>query len=435
LLLGFLGWLTFKTIRPPEKNRNAASRSANRSGVEQQSTIPEPTWRRRFGASASQSPETIVAAKLSVFARKRLEWIRRKSLREGKDVPRQVEEFFEALQRGDWSEIDERFSALSKRSARYDGSEHSADLDPFWPAVLEAFGAAEQVHLWPAEKLLEYGETVLGSLRPGMVYVGGTDAGRFIPTLLNETGEGEQHVVLTQNALADSRYLDYARSLFGDRLTLPTDDDSQKIFDEYVADARKRLDHDQQLPNEPPQIKPGELVEIQDGKTLVSGQVAVMAINEQLLQWILDQNPDATFAVEESSPLPSTYKAAIPLGPIMEIRAAETFDQPHATATSAYWREVAQHLADSPASEAAADLKAYSHLAVSQAHLLASHDFVEEADATYRLAAEIFPLNEAALGYASFLARSGRLDEAQKIISNFRAKAADQSRGDQPESH
>ena len=51
---------------------------------------------------------------------------------------------------------------------------------------------AECAHDWPAQKLLDYGDATLGSLRPGMVYVGGTDPGRGIPTLLNETGDGAQ---------------------------------------------------------------------------------------------------------------------------------------------------------------------------------------------------------------------------------------------------
>ena len=52
-----------------------------------------------------------------------------------------------------------------------------------WQAVHETYGVAEVAHDWPAQKLLDYGQAVLDSLRPGMVYVGGTDAGRFIPTL------------------------------------------------------------------------------------------------------------------------------------------------------------------------------------------------------------------------------------------------------------
>ena len=48
----------------------------------------------------------------------------------------------------------------------------------------------------------------------------------------------------------------------------------------------------------------------------VSGQVAVMAINEQLLQTLLQKNPNATFALEETFPLKSLYASATNLGPI-----------------------------------------------------------------------------------------------------------------------
>jgi len=82
----------------------------------------------------------------------------------------------------------------------------------------------------PPEKLLDYGNAILESLRPGMVYVGGTDPGRWIPTLLNETSEGERHIVLTQNALADATYLDYVNFLYGDRLTALSSDDSKRAL-------------------------------------------------------------------------------------------------------------------------------------------------------------------------------------------------------------
>src|SRR5438094_626452 len=82
----------------------------------------------------------------------------------------------------------------------------------------EAREGDREAHKWPAQKLLDYGQTILGSLRPGMVYVGGTDPGCFIPTFLNETSEGERHVVMTQNALADGSYLDYLNFVYKDRM-------------------------------------------------------------------------------------------------------------------------------------------------------------------------------------------------------------------------
>src|SRR5213079_261931 len=107
-----------------------------------------------------------------------------------------------------------------------------------------------------AQKLLDYGEAVLGSLRPGMVYVGGTDPGRFIPTLLNETGDGERHVIVTQNGLAAGSYLDYLNFLYGDRLTTLTHEDSNRAFQDYLTDFQKRLAHDQQFPRNPSKSSP-----------------------------------------------------------------------------------------------------------------------------------------------------------------------------------
>jgi hypothetical protein len=40
---------------------------------------------------------------------------------------------------------------------------------------------------------------------PGMVYVGGDDNGRWVPELINDTSDGEHHIVITQNCLADGR--------------------------------------------------------------------------------------------------------------------------------------------------------------------------------------------------------------------------------------
>src|SRR6185436_7044830 len=116
-------------------------------------------------------------------------------------------------------------------------------------------------------------------------------------TFLNETADGERHITLTQNALADGSYLDYLSFLYGDRIKTLTQEDSQQAFQAYLMDAQKRLQHDQEFPNEPKQLRPGEDVRNTDGRVQVSGQVAVMAINEKLFQMLMEKNPDATFAM------------------------------------------------------------------------------------------------------------------------------------------
>jgi hypothetical protein len=238
-------------------------------------------------SSAGPAPDAreVVAGKVIRFAQDRLGLVQAMAEHYKVAVPQDVERFFAAAATGRWEELKALFESLKKLR---DSSEAHEEIKKLWPAILETFGVAEVAHYWPAQKLLDYGQDVLGSLRSGMVYVGGTDAGRFIPTLLNETSEGERRVVITQNALADGSYFDYLRFLYGDRMTLPTPEDSQRAFQDYTSDAQKRLAHDQQFPDEPKQVRPGEDIRSADSRVQVSGQVAVMAINERLFQMILD---------------------------------------------------------------------------------------------------------------------------------------------------
>lgn len=95
--------------------------------------------------------------------------------------------------------------------------------------------------------------------------------------------------------------------------------DSQQCFQEYLGDAQRRLHHDEQFPNEPRQIRPGEDVKIVENRVQVSGQVAVMAINGLLTKVMFDRNPTNEFFVEESFPLEWMYPHLTPFGIIMKI--------------------------------------------------------------------------------------------------------------------
>ena len=153
----------------------------------------------------SPTAEEIVATKLKRFSVKRRALVDALAKQNKIDVLPEVARFFDALDAGDWDEAHRLFKRL-----RDDLDGPSGDnLRKYWRAILEAYGAAEQVNMWPPQRLLDYGNGILDSLKPGMVYIGGTDPGCFICTMLNETTEGEQHLTLTQNALADQSYLEY----------------------------------------------------------------------------------------------------------------------------------------------------------------------------------------------------------------------------------
>jgi len=92
---------------------------------------------------------------------------------------------------------------------------------------------------------------------------------------------------------------------------IPSQEDSQKSFEEYTQDVGRRAQLNQ--------LHPGEDVHIENGRVQVSGQVAVMNINGLLCKVIFDNNPTNEFYVEESFPLDWMYPYETPFSVIMKI--------------------------------------------------------------------------------------------------------------------
>lgn len=403
-------------INPPGQATRTAveantAQSASRTGN-------TPTRLPQSNGPPSISAEQIVADKFTRFAAKRREIVHALASRAKVQVPDLVEAYFDAFEAGRRDEA----LALFKNLSNLHNSPTGSELRTFWRAIVEAQGAALQVQNWPAQRLLDYGNAVLGSLRPGMVYVGGTDPGCFIPLMLNETSDGEQHIMLTQNALADRSYLDYFSTLYGNQLTTLTSEDSERAFADYMADAQKRLVHDQTFPNESKQVQPGEDISIEEGKVQASGQVSVMLINERLLQRFTDLNPGLSFALEESFPFKSTYAQAAPLGPVMELGVASQNPLTPETAaeTVSFWQNTTdQLLADAETSHSTTALNAYSKMMVAQANLLLNHDFSSEAEQTFRLAEELVPGNpEVVFTYVQLLIKQNRFTDALRVTAD-----------------
>jgi tetratricopeptide (TPR) repeat protein len=128
---------------------------------------------------------------------------------------------------------------------------------------------------------------------------------------------------LNRRLLEEAYPDDVVKSLGGvypdTEISTDSPEDSQECFNEYILDAQRRLQHDTQNPNEPPQLKGGEDVHIDNGRVQVAGQVAVMSINGLLTKVMFDKNPLHEFYVEESFPLDWMYPYLTPFGVIMKI--------------------------------------------------------------------------------------------------------------------
>ena len=93
---------------------------------------------------------------------------------------------------------------------------------------------------------------------------------------------------------------------------IPSQEDSENCFRDYMDDAARRKQLNQLLP--------GEDVNIQsDGQVSVSGEVSVMMINGLLCKVIFDHNPTNDFYIEVSFPLQWMYPYETPAGIIMKI--------------------------------------------------------------------------------------------------------------------
>jgi hypothetical protein len=383
--------------------------------------------RSRSGSGSSIPPETVIAERASAFARTRRQVAEALARQQQVEVPAQVSRFFDAAEAGRWDEIKSLFNTLS---ADRESGRGTDSLDVLWPAVRDAYGVAEIAKAWPAQELLDYGEAVLSSLRPGMVYIAGSDAARFAPAVVGEAPGVDRPVILPQNSLAEANQLAYQKLLHGDRLSMLSLEDARSAFASFAEEAQRRA---LELRN---QTGDGSAAEPATGNPLprskvVSGPKAVAGLNEKMLQLLMEKNPGVTFAIEQSVAMPSLYSGAMPLGPLLELSPGMAHD----AATSAraaqsldYWRQTAERLDGGAGLPPDAPSRvAYSRMASAQAEYLAQRALPAEAEQAFRLAQEIAPASLDAAGQLSrFLMSHGREAEALGVLEEFRSHNTDQ---------
>ncbi|NOS69279.1 MAG: hypothetical protein HOP33_05040 [Verrucomicrobia bacterium] len=233
-------------------------------------------------------------------------------------VPSYVWSFFDAVQVDDWETSTNLAARMQKASGRFPGADEN-EIQPalrtaVWSPITEVVGAQEQFREWDNKWLRRFGREIIDSIPRGSVFFGGTDPGRFVISALSESHrEGKPFFTITQNQLADGTYLAYLQAMYGAKIQLPSAEDSQKVFQAYVADAQARM--------KAGKLKPGEDVHVVEGRVQVSGQVAVMEINAMLVRIIFDKNPGKQFFLEESFPLDWTYPYLVPHGLVFELKA------------------------------------------------------------------------------------------------------------------
>jgi len=297
------------------------------------------------GSLVSFSPVALKAmdADLARFVSAKRNQIREYEKELTNNVPSIVWSLFDAIRVDDWETATNLVARINRASGRFPDN---ADPIPalalrtlVWPCISEVIGAYEDFHLWNNKLLHRFGREIISSIPQDSIYFGGTDPGRYIISALSDSQrEGKPFFTITQNQLADSTYMEYLRKMYGKRIYIPTADDSQRVFDEYLKDARERL--------EAGKLKPGEDVRIVDNRAQISGQVAVMQINGMLARVILNKNSGRRFFIEESFALDWMYPHLSPSGSIFELHpqpltklSRETIEK-----DAAYWKKLTAEL-------------------------------------------------------------------------------------------
>lgn len=254
-----------------------------------------------------QSPG--VKAQLQPFAKAKETQAQSLAAKSHTELPPEFAAFFSAVQDSDWESTSNNYFEMRKLLNSF-----KSDQRAWWQPVVETYGAGEQFTVGSEKYASAFGSNIIQSIPAGSIYFGGTDPGRFIVTAMQKSQiDGDPFFTLTQNALADGTYLDYLRSMYGDKIYIPTREDSQKCFDDYFADVQKRKKNNQ--------LRPGENVTTDPatGKMQVSGQVAVMEINALIVKVIFDHETNRDFYIEESFPLDWMYPHLEPHGLIFKL--------------------------------------------------------------------------------------------------------------------
>jgi hypothetical protein len=304
-----------------------------------------------FGAIAADTasnPTTNLPPKILSFFADKEQQIKRLAVRLKLEVPGSVTDYLDAARKGDWAQAFDLFREAREvlRLAADDKNQALLDVTAS-AALLEVQLALEQIVEGEPKYALAYGDEIIKTVPRGSIYFGGTDAGRGMVTALCASHEkADPFFTLSQNGLADQQYLTYLRTMYGQRIRIPTKEDSDRAFSEYLADAQRRLRHDEDFPSEPRQVKPGEQVSIRNGKVTVGGHMAVIAIYGSIAKTIFEQNADREFFVEESFPLEWMYPHLSPHGPILKLNRKPLGDLPRDVVEKdrTYWLELQRKL-------------------------------------------------------------------------------------------
>ena len=206
---------------------------------------------------------------------------------EGKQMPSEYDAFFAAAEKGNLPAMRRIFDGLGR---------HAPLTETSLEAAKETDYAFEMFSMWDEKYALAYAHGIIESLPPGSIYFTGLPAGAFLISALQKSEvNADPCFTIDQGELVDKSYRTYLRNMYGDKMSIPTEEDVQKCFQDYAPDALLR-NRQNKLQREDFQ-----------------------RIDRLIAKVIFDKNPDHEFYFEEAWPVEWMYPYLEPHGLILKL--------------------------------------------------------------------------------------------------------------------
>jgi len=278
----------------------------------------------------------------------------------------------------------------------------------------------------------DFGRDILKDLPKGSVMIGGTDAGRFVPTymIFGESGQDPKQkrdpafdrrdlYIITQNALGEKNYMKYLRDHYTTARPAP-----RNAFERWLGRANTYPSEFLVLPS---QEEVEDLIDkVMKGKNIedLSNHSLMFA---EVLRWIWEKNKDRhNFYMEESFPLEWTYDYATPYGLIYKIEKEPTgtLSPEVVDRDFAYWKNYKERLLANPQYARDFDARrAFSKLRGTIGNIYHHKKMDAEARRAYLEAVELWAANpEAILNLVTYYARDESHEDGIALIDGALAE-------------
>jgi tetratricopeptide (TPR) repeat protein len=356
-----------------------------------------------------------VARQLKAFIAAKEAQARALAKADGTELPAEFAVFFAAADRGDVGSVTNLLDTLRQRYPQILS-------EPAWQPALEVGGALEVLATAGDANAISFSKDVIASIPPGSVFFGGTDWGRFLITALSTSQiQADPFFTITLKSfgpievrsISRKDNLGYLRSMYGQRLRIPSEQDVQKCFQDYVREVQARQAAGQK-------ISADEQVTTVDGTIQVRGALGAMNINAGIAKLIFDENPDRQFYVEESYVIPWMFPYVEPHRLILKLnrKPLAQLDPAVIAKDRVFWDGLTNQLmADPEFLNNKPTRRCYSKLRSAIGGVYAYRKLTDEAEYAFRQAVRLDPANpEPNFRLAQLYITMNRVDDAITVL-------------------